>query len=299
MSRGGRSTLSSMTSKLTGFILHQKQNVHFHQSALWSSTWSSYCILRGCDCVWNFLPTLFHRRFEFDVSLEEAQARKLDVSVKNGKMFHSRERKDIGMVCIAACDRLRSRHKILKALGSWNVVSVTGDTDIQPLHFQLWLIMIQCSECFYFIHILQNQCLDHCSCHTFPVCDPRLGNWLNFQVLLLSTGDDRFFTVGSCQRHHRMVWAPCFTFPRFEWNSSCKKLFWMSLMCYIRPKVKYAELKHQYFLPSLYTFFCTCFFVQDRKSCLTSIVRLFLGNTVITFLQELEEKIDTTLIYVK
>uniref|UniRef100_G3NCK4 Extended synaptotagmin-3 n=1 Tax=Gasterosteus aculeatus aculeatus TaxID=481459 RepID=G3NCK4_GASAC len=40
----------------------------------------------------------FDHKFEFDVSLEEAQNRKLDVSVKNGKMFHSRERKDIGMV---------------------------------------------------------------------------------------------------------------------------------------------------------------------------------------------------------
>lgn len=37
-------------------------------------------------------------RFEFDVSLQEVQTRKLDVSVKNNKMFYTRERKDIGMV---------------------------------------------------------------------------------------------------------------------------------------------------------------------------------------------------------
>ncbi|KAL3056677.1 hypothetical protein OYC64_019205 [Pagothenia borchgrevinki] len=43
---------------------------------------------------------VFNHKFEFDVSLQEAQTRKLDVSVKNGKMFHSRERKDIGMVMI-------------------------------------------------------------------------------------------------------------------------------------------------------------------------------------------------------
>lgn len=49
---------------------------------------------------------IFHQRFEFDVSLEEAKTRKLDVSVKNGKMLHSRERKDIGMVGSSTCDIL-------------------------------------------------------------------------------------------------------------------------------------------------------------------------------------------------
>ncbi|KAM9364355.1 extended synaptotagmin-3 [Pholidichthys leucotaenia] len=44
-------------------------------------------------------PT-FNDKFEFDVSLEEARTRKLDVSVKNNKMFLTRERKDIGMVMI-------------------------------------------------------------------------------------------------------------------------------------------------------------------------------------------------------
>lgn len=32
------------------------------------------------------------------MSLEEVKTRKLDVAVKNNKMFHTRERKDIGMV---------------------------------------------------------------------------------------------------------------------------------------------------------------------------------------------------------
>lgn len=32
------------------------------------------------------------------MSLDEARTRKLDVSVKNNKMFYTRERKDIGMV---------------------------------------------------------------------------------------------------------------------------------------------------------------------------------------------------------
>nr|XP_020500409.1 extended synaptotagmin-3-like isoform X1 [Labrus bergylta] len=43
---------------------------------------------------------IFNDKFEFDVSLEEAKTRKLDVSVKNNKMLFSRERKDIGMVLI-------------------------------------------------------------------------------------------------------------------------------------------------------------------------------------------------------
>ena len=37
-------------------------------------------------------------RFEFNVSQEEALTRKLDIAVKNNRMFHSRERKEIGMV---------------------------------------------------------------------------------------------------------------------------------------------------------------------------------------------------------
>uniref|UniRef100_A0A7N5ZYA0 C2 domain-containing protein n=1 Tax=Anabas testudineus TaxID=64144 RepID=A0A7N5ZYA0_ANATE len=40
---------------------------------------------------------VFNDKFEFQVTLEEAQTRKLDVAVKNNKMFHTRERKDIGM----------------------------------------------------------------------------------------------------------------------------------------------------------------------------------------------------------
>uniref|UniRef100_A0A673AJL2 Extended synaptotagmin-3 n=1 Tax=Sphaeramia orbicularis TaxID=375764 RepID=A0A673AJL2_9TELE len=47
---------------------------------------------------------VFNDRFEFDVSLEEAKTRKLDVAVKNSRMFHTRERKDIGMVGNACCD---------------------------------------------------------------------------------------------------------------------------------------------------------------------------------------------------
>ncbi|XP_029386817.1 extended synaptotagmin-3 [Echeneis naucrates] len=43
---------------------------------------------------------VFNDKFEYDVSLEEAQTRKLDVSVKNNKMLITRERKDIGMVMI-------------------------------------------------------------------------------------------------------------------------------------------------------------------------------------------------------
>lgn len=51
--------------------------------------------------VWNVLkiPKItLHLRFEFAVSPEEARNRKLDVAVKNNKMLHKRERKEIGMV---------------------------------------------------------------------------------------------------------------------------------------------------------------------------------------------------------
>uniref|UniRef100_A0A669B1E3 Extended synaptotagmin-like protein 3 n=1 Tax=Oreochromis niloticus TaxID=8128 RepID=A0A669B1E3_ORENI len=41
---------------------------------------------------------VFNEKVEFDVLLEQAQTRKLDVSVKNNKMLVSRERKDIGSV---------------------------------------------------------------------------------------------------------------------------------------------------------------------------------------------------------
>lgn len=42
--------------------------------------------------------TSFPGRFEFDVPLTEALNRKLDVAVKNNKMFHRKEIKDIGTV---------------------------------------------------------------------------------------------------------------------------------------------------------------------------------------------------------
>ncbi|RVE57847.1 hypothetical protein OJAV_G00203390 [Oryzias javanicus] len=44
-------------------------------------------------------PT-FNEKFEYDVTIMEASKRKLDVSVKNNKMFHRKERKDIGTVII-------------------------------------------------------------------------------------------------------------------------------------------------------------------------------------------------------
>ncbi|XP_034042124.1 extended synaptotagmin-3 [Thalassophryne amazonica] len=43
---------------------------------------------------------VFNDKFEFDVSLSEVRSRKLDVSVKNNKMFHRRERKEIGTVVL-------------------------------------------------------------------------------------------------------------------------------------------------------------------------------------------------------
>uniref|UniRef100_A0A3B1IRP5 Extended synaptotagmin-like protein 3 n=1 Tax=Astyanax mexicanus TaxID=7994 RepID=A0A3B1IRP5_ASTMX len=43
---------------------------------------------------------VFEEKFEFSVPLEDAKCRMLDVSVKNNRMFTTRERKEIGMVLI-------------------------------------------------------------------------------------------------------------------------------------------------------------------------------------------------------
>ncbi|XP_059199642.1 extended synaptotagmin-3 isoform X2 [Centropristis striata] len=64
---------------------------------------------------------VFNHKFEFDVSLQEAQNRKLDVSVKNGKMFHSRERKDIGMVMIDL-----SQLDLVKGTTEWYELTLPG-----------------------------------------------------------------------------------------------------------------------------------------------------------------------------
>lgn len=64
---------------------------------------------------------VFNHKFEFDVSLQEAQTRKLDVSVKNGKMFHTRERKDIGMVMIDL-----SQLDIAKGVTEWYELTLPG-----------------------------------------------------------------------------------------------------------------------------------------------------------------------------
>lgn len=109
MSRRGQSILSSMTSKIV---------THLY-----------ICLPRYQHEVVTvvFLPTLPCRRFEFDVSLQEVQSRKLDVSVKNNKMFYTRERKDIGMVGNATYDSLSFAVEMLSA-----VKTVSWVTQIHP-----------------------------------------------------------------------------------------------------------------------------------------------------------------------
>lgn len=63
----------------------------------------------------------FEEKFEFDVSLEEAKTRKLDVSVKNNRMFHSRQRKDIGMVILEL-----SQMDIAKGVTEWYELTLPG-----------------------------------------------------------------------------------------------------------------------------------------------------------------------------
>ncbi|XP_076603114.1 extended synaptotagmin-3 [Chaetodon auriga] len=64
---------------------------------------------------------VFNEKFEFDVSLEEAQTRKLDVAVKNNKMFYTRERKDIGMVMIDF-----SQMDLTKGIAQWFELTLPG-----------------------------------------------------------------------------------------------------------------------------------------------------------------------------
>uniref|UniRef100_A0A667YN89 Extended synaptotagmin-like protein 3 n=1 Tax=Myripristis murdjan TaxID=586833 RepID=A0A667YN89_9TELE len=64
---------------------------------------------------------VFNEKFEFDVSLEEAGTRKLDVAVKNNKMFHTRERKEIGMVLINL-----SQVDLSKGITEWYELTLPG-----------------------------------------------------------------------------------------------------------------------------------------------------------------------------
>ncbi|XP_053185091.1 extended synaptotagmin-3 [Scomber japonicus] len=64
---------------------------------------------------------VFNDKFEFDVSLEEATSRKLDISVKNNKMFHTREKKDIGMVLIDL-----SQLDLTKGSAGWYELTLPG-----------------------------------------------------------------------------------------------------------------------------------------------------------------------------
>ncbi|XP_069554960.1 extended synaptotagmin-3 isoform X1 [Brachyistius frenatus] len=64
---------------------------------------------------------IFNDKFEFDVSLEEAQTRKFDVAVKNNKMFHIREKKDIGMVMIDL-----SQLDLTKGVTEWYELTLPG-----------------------------------------------------------------------------------------------------------------------------------------------------------------------------
>ncbi|XP_063356368.1 extended synaptotagmin-3-like [Pelmatolapia mariae] len=62
----------------------------------------------------RMINPVFNEKFEFDVLLQEAQARKLDVSVKNNSILVSRERKDIGSVIIDL-----SEMDLVKGVTAW------------------------------------------------------------------------------------------------------------------------------------------------------------------------------------
>ncbi|XP_068186269.1 extended synaptotagmin-3 [Antennarius striatus] len=64
---------------------------------------------------------VFNEKFEFDVPLQEAQTRKLDLAVKNNKMLLGRERKDIGMVMIDF-----AQVDLTKGLTQWFELTLPG-----------------------------------------------------------------------------------------------------------------------------------------------------------------------------
>ncbi|KAK9969249.1 hypothetical protein ABG768_027442 [Culter alburnus] len=64
---------------------------------------------------------IFNEIFEFAVSPEEARNRKLDVAVKNNKMLHKRERKEIGMVLIDMSEK-----DLIRGSTEWYELSLPG-----------------------------------------------------------------------------------------------------------------------------------------------------------------------------
>ena len=137
---------------------------------------------------------LFHHRFEYDVSLEEVKTRKLDVSVKNNKMLHTRERKDIGMV----------GHK--------------------ALHFQLQFIMVQCWKCCHFTHALQKkQFIAHYGCHISAIA------WITDWILKFCSCQQVMVDFAQLDLTKGVTdWyeAQFSTSPWFVLNSSSKSYFW-------------------------------------------------------------------------
>ncbi|XP_019910686.3 extended synaptotagmin-3 isoform X2 [Esox lucius] len=63
----------------------------------------------------------FNEKFEFNVSLADAGTRKLDVAVKNNRMFHTRERNEIGMVLIDL-----SQIDLAKGVTEWFELTLPG-----------------------------------------------------------------------------------------------------------------------------------------------------------------------------
>ncbi|CAL8266092.1 unnamed protein product [Lota lota] len=64
---------------------------------------------------------VFNEKFEFNVSQEEALTRKLDIAVKNNRMFHSRERKEIGTVLIDLANL-----DLIKGITDWFELTLPG-----------------------------------------------------------------------------------------------------------------------------------------------------------------------------
>uniref|UniRef100_A0A671VZA3 Extended synaptotagmin-like protein 3 n=1 Tax=Sparus aurata TaxID=8175 RepID=A0A671VZA3_SPAAU len=107
------------------------------------------------------LNPVFNEKFEFDVSLEEAKTRKLDVAVKNNRMFHTRERKDIGMVRLLIDWDFSFHAQEKKALGETNTRASTFPASV------------------YYGSVLKNTVISHMYCKKTMYCPLWLSHFCN------------------------------------------------------------------------------------------------------------------------
>ena len=159
---------------------------------------------------------LFHHRFEFDVSLEEVKTRKLDVAVKNNKMFHTRERKDIGMVRLLIDWDFSFRAQGEKAMGGTNTQASTYPASV---YYGSVLKNIVISHIY-----CKKQFIAHCGSHISAIV------WITDWILKFCSCQQVMVDFSQLDLTRGITeWyeARFSAFPWFVWNGSCKLYFWV------------------------------------------------------------------------